>query len=102
MSVFGARLKAARAAREMSQERVGVLAGIEEATARSRISHYENGRTIPDLATAKNIARALNVPTAYLYADTQEEADLLLAYHRANAGHRKQLLEFASKLSPAR
>jgi len=39
------RLKTARLAAKLSQEKLGVLAGIEESTARSRISQYESGVT---------------------------------------------------------
>ncbi|MCL6329823.1 XRE family transcriptional regulator, partial [Pectobacterium carotovorum subsp. carotovorum] len=37
------RLKAARLRANLTQEKLGVLAGIEEETARSRVSQYEGG-----------------------------------------------------------
>ncbi|HEE4268670.1 TPA: transcriptional regulator, partial [Klebsiella pneumoniae] len=37
------RLKDARLRAGLTQEKLGVMAGIEEATAYSRLSHYESG-----------------------------------------------------------
>ncbi|EKN5934532.1 XRE family transcriptional regulator, partial [Yersinia enterocolitica] len=45
------RLKSARLRAGMTQERLGVLAGIDESTARSRVSHYETGTHKPTYDT---------------------------------------------------
>ncbi|PKO53182.1 MAG: hypothetical protein CVU27_02230 [Betaproteobacteria bacterium HGW-Betaproteobacteria-20] len=45
--VVAHRIRKAREAAGLSQEALGVLAGIDEATAKVRINQYENGRHIP-------------------------------------------------------
>lgn len=42
--VFADRMREAREAASLSQEALGILAGIDEATAKVRINQYENGR----------------------------------------------------------
>jgi transcriptional regulator with XRE-family HTH domain len=61
------RLKAARLRANLTQEKLGVLAGIEEATAYSRLSHYEKGTHKPTFELACEFARVLNVPECYFY-----------------------------------
>ncbi len=61
------RLKNARQFAGLTQEKLGVLAGIDESTARSRISQYENGTYTPTFVTACSMARVLNVPECYFY-----------------------------------
>ena len=61
-----------------SQEKVGVLIGIDESSSRARISRYELGTHEPPVKTARLIADALNVPLAYLYCEDEDIATLLL------------------------
>ncbi|MBW5812597.1 MULTISPECIES: helix-turn-helix transcriptional regulator [Yersinia] len=72
------RLKESRLRREISQEKLGVLAGIEEATARSRISHYESARSSPSFKVACNIAKVLHVPVCYFYIESDSFAERVL------------------------
>ncbi|MGE6339047.1 helix-turn-helix domain-containing protein [Acidovorax sp. NPDC077664] len=60
-----------------SQEKVGVLIGIDESSSRARISRYELGTHEPPVKTARQIADALGVPLAYLYCEEDEVAQLL-------------------------
>ncbi|HHA1396892.1 TPA: helix-turn-helix transcriptional regulator [Enterobacter hormaechei subsp. xiangfangensis] len=77
------RLRAARLAAKLTQERLGVLVGIDESTARSRISQYENGIYRPDFDTACRMASALDVPECYLFAvDDEMAADILELHHQ--------------------
>lgn len=70
----------------MTQERLGVLVGIDESTARSRISHYEHGTYRPDFDTACRIARVLNVPECYLFTlDDDFAAELLALWYQRRA-----------------
>ena len=41
------RLKTARKKARLTQEKLGVMAGIDESTARSRVSQYESGTYRP-------------------------------------------------------
>ena len=80
MSVLAKRLREARLVAGLSQERLGVLAGIDEASASARMNQYERGKHEPDWLTVQNIASVLKVPVAYFYAD-DAEAELLLAFN---------------------
>lgn len=80
-SVFTRRLKEARLRKGLSQEQLGVLAGIDEFSASARMNQYERGKHVPDLATIERIATALEVPLAYLFAANEGEARLLTAFH---------------------
>lgn len=77
------RLKAARIAAGLTQEKLGVMAGIEEASARARMSYYESGTYHPNFDTACRIAAILDVPECYLYAvDDDFAAFILTSYHQ--------------------
>ena len=73
---------------DWSQERVGVAIGLDESSARARISRYELGVHEPAMKTVRLIAEALDVPLIYLYCEDDGIAALLLALHRLNAGQR--------------
>lgn len=94
MSVFSERLKEARAAAGLSQEKLGVLAGIDEATASARMNQYERGKHEPDFTMVSRIAKALKVPTAYFYIEDNDMADLLLVFYRLNKADRQKVMSF--------
>ena len=77
-NVVGRRMRSRREELGWSQEKVGVLIGIDESSARARISRYELGTHEAPLRTARRIADALDVPLAYLYCEEDEVAQLLL------------------------
>ena len=77
-NVVGRRMRARREELGWSQEKVGVLIGIDESSSRARISRYELGAHEPPVKTARLIADALNVPLAYLYCEDEDIATLLL------------------------
>lgn len=99
MSVFGRRLKQARAAAGLSQEKLGVLAGIDEMSASARMNQYERGKHEPDFSMAKRIAEALTLPVAFFYAESDREAKLLAAFHRLNDEQKEMLLGQALSLA---
>ncbi|AWD10214.1 XRE family transcriptional regulator [Salmonella enterica] len=72
------RLKEARQRAKLTQEKLGVLAGIEEATAYSRLSHYENGTHKPTFDLVCEFARVLNVPECYFYTVDDDFAEAVL------------------------
>ncbi len=73
LSVFPKRLKQARLRSGLTQEQLGIQAGIDEFSASARVNQYEKGKHAPSLLTSQRLARALLVPTSFLY----EEDDLL-------------------------
>lgn len=72
------RLKEARQRAKLTQEKLGVLPGIEEATAYSRLSHYENGTHKPTFDLVCEFARVLNVPECYFYTVDDDFAEAVL------------------------
>lgn len=89
-SVLGSRMRARRESLGWSQEKVGVLIGIDESSSRARISRYELGVHEPPVATARLIARALDVPLPYLYCEDDDVAMLLVALHELPKTMRKE------------
>lgn len=77
----------------LSQEALGVAAGIDEVSAGSRVNHYEQGRHLPDLEMASRLAKALDVPLAYLFCEEDWIAKVLLLIHGASEERQAQLLE---------
>ncbi len=61
------RLKSARIRANLTLMELGILAGIEEATAYSRMSLYENGTHRPSFEMVCAFARVLDLPEAYFY-----------------------------------
>ncbi|MDS7907817.1 helix-turn-helix transcriptional regulator [Klebsiella pasteurii] len=74
------RLKAARLKAGLSQERLGILAGIDEATASARMNQYERGIHTPDFALACRLASVMGIPACYFYAVEDDLADIILEY----------------------
>ena len=93
MSVFSKRLKEARHKMGLSQERLGVLAGIDEMSASARMNQYERGKHEPNFSMLERIARVLNVPTAYFYAVDDDEAKLLQWFYHLSADERAELMQ---------
>lgn len=85
-SVFAVRMRAAREAKGLAQDRLGVMIGIDEGCSSARISRYESGIHAPPYPTAQKIAAVLKVPTAYLYCDDDRLADLLLEVGDLSSG----------------
>jgi len=65
------RLKNARLAKGLSQKALGIAAGMDEFSASPRMNHYERGRHAPDFNALRRLARLLEVPTAYFYAEEE-------------------------------
>jgi len=95
-TVVGRRIRARRKELGWSQEKVGVLIGIDESSSRARISRYERGVHEPPVATARLIANVLGVSLPYLYCEDDAVASLLLALQllpkEQRARRAKQLL----------
>lgn len=99
MDLLARRLKEARKGAGLSQEKLGVLAGIDEMSASARMNQYERGKHLPDFGTVRRIAGVLNVPTAYFYAAEDEVAALLVKFHRLGEDERAKLLSFLDELA---
>ncbi|MCC5054054.1 helix-turn-helix transcriptional regulator [Xanthomonas campestris pv. campestris] len=75
--VFAARMKKRRKTLRLSQKALGVLMGLPEDVAAVRINRYERAVHECDSETAQKMADALGVSLTYLYAETEELAELI-------------------------
>ena len=91
-SIFGKRLRAAREAADLPQDKLGVRIGLDESSSSARISRYETGVHEPPIATARLLAGALRIPLAYLYCDDDVLAEILLKAHKLSRDARLRLL----------
>ncbi len=83
------RLKAARMNAGLSQERLGVLSGLDEVSARARISKYENGVNRPNFELTCKLATVLNIPECYFYIiDDDFAAQVLTLYDKTTFSSR--------------
>ncbi|KKO47610.1 XRE family transcriptional regulator [Arsukibacterium sp. MJ3] len=80
------RLKEARLAAKMTQETLGILAGLDEQVASARMSQYENAVHTPDFNFIRKIAKVLKIPTAYFYCEEDELAQVIVSHGKAKQG----------------
>ena len=97
MATLAKRLKEARLKAGLSQERLGVLAGIDEMSASARMNQYERGKHAPDWLTVQRLAAVLRVPVAWLYAEDDTEAEMLLAFFELPLEAREELVRSLKK-----
>ncbi|HHX9043135.1 TPA: helix-turn-helix domain-containing protein [Yersinia enterocolitica] len=76
------RLREAREAAGMSQEKLSQLIDIDGKNSRSRLSSYEVGRTEPPFSLVVKIARLLDYPEYYFYTVDDDMAKNMLEVHR--------------------
>ncbi|MGU7811629.1 helix-turn-helix transcriptional regulator [Burkholderia sp. AW49-1] len=98
-SIFPKRLKQARLRARLTQEQLGIAAGIDEFSASARVNQYEQGKHTPKLQMGQRLAGALNVPTSFLYEEDDLLASLLATAARLPREKRKSLLKSAEALT---
>jgi transcriptional regulator with XRE-family HTH domain len=101
-ATFAKRLKAARALRGLSQRALGGLVTGDKVKGSVRINRYEQEVNRADMDTAAALARSLNVPLAYLFAEEDDQAELLLAFAQLTKGQRSRLLGEARQMVAAK
>lgn len=77
----------------LSQERLGLEAGLEPESASARMNRYETGSRVPDLELMERIGSVLGVPAAYFYASNDQVAELLVAFSALSPKVRDKALE---------
>jgi transcriptional regulator with XRE-family HTH domain len=92
MTVLGSRLKEARVAAGISQERLGLDADLEPNSASTRVNRYELGKRVPDFELVERFAEVLNVPAAFFYCRDDATARLLVVFHRLSGAKRAKAL----------
>lgn len=76
----------------MTQEKLGILAGLDEASASTRINQYEKGKHAPNFETVCNLAKALNVPVSFLYTPEDDLAQFILLFGSLSESNKKEIL----------
>lgn len=83
-TTFCKRLKQARKSKKLTQEQLGILIGLDEFVASTRMNRYEKGVHQPDFQTIESIATNLDIPVAYFFATNDELADEILNWSLRN------------------
>lgn len=91
-TIYGRRLRQARKAARWTQPELGRQLGWEDAAAAVRISRYENGQHMPDGPTADALAKALRLPQAWFFAETDAIAEAILILSRLSEVRQEELL----------
>lgn len=97
-NIFAHRLKLARKEKNISQERLGILAGVEESSASARMNQYERGKHVPDYLMLSKIAQALDLPPAYFYTEDDVLAEIIKYCHHMNQQQKLELLVYLKNL----
>jgi transcriptional regulator with XRE-family HTH domain len=98
-STLGRRLRLARERTGLPQDRLGVLAGLEESSSSARISRYESGVHEPSLSFTESLAKVLGVPAAYFFCSDDRLAEIILAYADMSETQRQALHTKAVELA---
>lgn len=88
LPVYSRRLREAREARDISQRKLGIKAGLDEFVASTRINRYEKGVHQPALRIQERLAEALDMPLAYFYAEDDDLARLIAESKRKGKARR--------------
>ena len=78
--------------RDISQRALGATLGISKKTGSVRVNRYEQQVSKADMDTAGELARALDVPLAYLFAEADDLAEVILAFSKLNKTERARVV----------
>lgn len=92
MTTLGNRLKELRLAAGLSQEQLGIEAGLEPAPASARMNRYELGKRAPDAMTLEMLGEVLNAPAAYFHASSDDLAAVILRFHRLSKAEKLKVM----------
>lgn len=95
LPVFAHRLRFARERAGLSQRELGRRIGMKDDAASPRINQYESGTHVPRGETVEAIARELKIPAAYLFANGERLARMILAFSQLSAADQERLLRDA-------
>lgn len=84
IALFAARLVQARQLRGLSQRALGDRMGLGKTTGSTRINRYEQKTSAGSFESLGELAEALQVPPAYLLADSAPMADAILELGKAD------------------
>jgi transcriptional regulator with XRE-family HTH domain len=96
-ALFCKRLKEARLAAGLSQRQLGIRADIDPFVASTRINRYEKGVHQADLGTASRLAKALELPLAYFFAEDERLARMIATFSKLTRAEQERILREMEK-----
>lgn len=82
----------------LPQDKLGVMAGLDEGSASANMSRYESGQHMPSLSFAQRLAHELKVPDAFLFTSDDALAELVLSFGKLTVAKRQALIAYAQSL----
>ena len=98
-STLGRRLRQARLEAGLAQDKLGVLAGLEESSSSARISRYESGIHAPPHQFVEAVAKVLGISAAYFYCADDRLADIVRIYSDLSEAKRDALHRSAAEIA---
>jgi transcriptional regulator with XRE-family HTH domain len=98
--VLKKRLKEARLQAGLSQEQLGIEAGLDPMSASTRMNRYELGKRVPNFELVEEFSKVLMVPTPYFYAADNTMARMILAFGKLSAEEQANALDLIGRLVP--
>ena len=98
-TVISRRLRQARQARNLPQDRLGVMAGLEESSSSARMSRYESGIHEPTFQFIEAISKVLGISTAFFYCADDRLAEIIQIYSDLSEAKREALLQQINDIS---
>ena len=90
-TLFGERLREARQRKNIPQDKLGVMIGLDEGCSSARISRYESGIHKPPFATIEMLAKTLEVPVPYFFCQDDRLARLLINFSRLDESDKQKV-----------
>lgn len=97
-TVLSRRLRQARQRRGLPQDRLGVLAGLEESSSSARMSRYESGIHEPTLQFVEAVAKVLGMSAAFFYCADDRLAEIIQIYSDLSEAKREALHQQSIKM----
>jgi len=88
-NLFGRRLRDARLRAGITQDRLGVMIGLDEGCSSARMSRYESGIHEPSFSIAEQIAKVLGLSACYFYCSDDHLAEIILNYSKLSKKERE-------------
>jgi transcriptional regulator with XRE-family HTH domain len=85
--------------RDVSQRALGAMLGMTKKTGSVRINRYEQLASKADMETAAALAQALDVPLAFLFAESDGLAEMILTFSRLTKSEQAKLLADAQQIA---
>lgn len=93
------RLKQARIRSGLSQRKLGIAAGIDEASSSARMNQYERAKHVPDFDTLSKLAKVLDVPVSYFYCIDDADAEFQLNFHQLHSSQQTQVKQLLQRIN---